>query len=78
MLIGLKGSEFNDLRRLTRVAGKPVLDSGNYRHGFTVTERRKVPAGIYSLVVSTYREGQLGIFNIKVASSAAVEIREID
>jgi calpain-7 len=58
-----------DYRIMTRKRGKPVLDSGNYRHGFAVTERNKIPAGTYTMIVSTYSPGQVGVFSVKVASS---------
>lgn len=76
MLLGVKKYDPVDFRK-SRFA-KQVLDSGNYRHGFTVTERAKVPAGTYAMIVSTFNEGQLGVFNIKIAMSAAIEVREID
>ena len=76
MLLGVKKYDPVAFRK-SRFA-KPVLDSGNYRHGFTVTERTKVPTGTYAMIVSTYNEGQLGVFNIQIAMSATIEVREVD
>eukprot|EP00934_Nitzschia_sp_Nitz4_P003821 Nitzschia sp. Nitz4//scaffold33_size148984//108967//111638//NITZ4_002941-RA/size148984-augustus-gene-0.258-mRNA-1//1//CDS//3329548466//3811//frame0 len=54
----------------TKRYGTPVLDSGNYRHGFTVTERTKVARGTYSMIVSTFHEGNLGNYSISLASAS--------
>lgn len=54
-----------------------MLDSGNYRHGFAVTERKKIPAGLYSLIVSTFNPGQVGVFAVKVASSLKTRLEVV-
>jgi hypothetical protein len=77
MLISLPRNDSKDYRRLTRGRGKPVLDSGNYRHGFAVTERKKIPAGLYSLIVSTFNPGQVGVFAVKVASSLKTRLEVV-
>lgn len=48
--------------------GKPILDSGNYRHAFVATEPTSVLAGSYVIILSTW-SGQMGSFNLYVASS---------
>lgn len=77
MMVEAKDCNAVDFRNRRRF-GKAVLDSGNYRHGFTVTEREKVPTGTYMIIVSTYQKGQIGVFNIKLASSSDVEVHEVD
>ena len=71
MLIALPSGDYTDMntRQMTRGRGKPKLDSGNYRHGFAVTERKKIDPGAYTLVVSTFNQGQVGAFSVKVSSS---------
>lgn len=81
MLVSLQGKELTNLERYRHLAksnGKPILDSGNYRHGFTITDTKLVRPATYVLIASTYEEGQFGSFQITVASSkSAVEIQSI-
>jgi hypothetical protein len=75
MLISLGGKEFESLckyRELAKSYGRPILDSGNYRHGFAVTETKSVSGGTYAVLVSTYNAGKVGPFEITVASSARI------
>jgi hypothetical protein len=64
-------------RQLARLGGKPRLDSGNYRFGFAVTKRERIPAGTFAVIVSTFDEGQVGVFNIKVCSSVKLKIGQV-
>ena len=48
--------------------GKPILDSGNYRHGFVVTEPKIVHEGTYVVIVSNW-SSQGGEFTLCVGSS---------
>ena len=77
MLISIPQEDTNDYRRQTRKRGNPTLDSGNYRHGFAVTETKKLGAGVYTLVVSTYNPGQLGVYNLKISCSIAPTIQAV-
>ena len=70
-------SASRDYRQAGKKSGKPVLDSGNYRYGFVVTDRGEVLAGTYLLIVSTFDPGQLGVFNVKVCSSVKVKIEVV-
>ena len=65
-----------DTQRMARSRGRPVLDSGNYRHGFAVTERMEMQPGIYVMIVSTFHPGKVGSYGIKIAhsSKSVVEI----
>lgn len=77
MLIRVQKADNNDFRQATMKYGKIALDSGNYRHGFAVTNRAKVAAGTYTSVVSTFNPGQLGPFCVRIASSMALQVREV-
>lgn len=43
-----------------------ATDSGEYRRGCAVADMSNVPAGVYTIVCSTYDPGQTGIFRISV------------
>ena len=77
MLIRVQKAESNDFRQATKKHGKIALDSGNYRHGFAVTNRATIAAGTYTAVVSTFNPGQVGPFSIRIASSMALQVREL-
>lgn len=65
-------------RRLHHLYEDPIIDTGAYRHGFAVSEVVFAPAGLYTLVASTFEAGQVGRFLLNVFSSKEVEINEID
>ncbi|CAJ1966829.1 unnamed protein product [Cylindrotheca closterium] len=77
MLIRVQKTGNNDFRQASMKYGKIALDSGNYRHGFAVTNRAKVAAGTYTIVVSTFNPGQVGPFSVRIASSTALQIKEL-
>jgi calpain-7 len=81
MLISLSDKKQEVIRQYRQVAkssGKTILDSGNYRHGFTVTEMKSIGAGTHVLLISTYETGQLGPFAITIASSADIlEVKSV-
>ena len=77
MLIRLKKVGSNDFRQSARKYGKITLDSGNYRHGFAVTNRAKVAPGTYTMIVSTFNAGQVGPYSVRIASSVALEVQEL-
>ncbi len=56
----------------------PVMDTGKYRHGYVVVEPAFVPAGLYTLVVSTFKVGQVGEFSLRLYSSEEIELDELD
>lgn len=64
-------------QRVKQITREPMLDSGDYRHGFTITstERRKVPGGEYTIIVSTYTPGQVGKFRLSISSSSKLKIK---
>jgi calpain-7 len=57
--------------------GKPVIDSGNYRHGFVVTERKMLPPGSYVAVVSNFHGGVTAPFRLSIHSSRAIQVKSL-
>lgn len=62
---------------MDRATGEYVIDSGNYRHGFLVTERERVAAGAYCLLISNFTPGMLGSFHVVVSSSVRIIVEEM-
>jgi len=58
-------------------SNSPILDSGDYRNGFVATDTKKIPKGRYTLVASTFQEGQLGPFVLKFNSSVPISVKEV-
>jgi hypothetical protein len=57
---------------------EPQIDSGPYKHGFVVVDATRVPAGNYTLIVSTFIPQQLGTFHLQVLSSSkAVTVEQL-
>ena len=65
-------------KRIHHLYEDPVLDTGKYRHGYTVAEAAFVPAGLYTLVVSTIEVGLVGNFSLRVLSSKEIDLSELD
>lgn len=62
--------------KILQASSKPTLDSGRYRHGFTVAGPKLVKPGPYLLVVSCFHERQEGDFQVKVYSSRRLKIEK--
>lgn len=54
-----------------------VGDSGEYRKGYAFAEIQDVQAGVYTIVCSTFEQGQLGRFTLRVSSMSACEVKRI-
>ena len=65
-------------QRIHHLYENPILDTGDYRHGFAVSESIYIPPGFYTLVASTFAPGQVGKYLVHVFSSKEVSINEID
>ncbi|KAL7544034.1 hypothetical protein ACHAXR_013478 [Thalassiosira sp. AJA248-18] len=65
-------------KRIHHLYEEPIIDTGNYRHGFAASEAVFVPAGLYTLVTSTFEPGQVGKFLLHVFSSKQIHISEIE
>jgi len=74
VIVGPVAKYGDDMRRST---GKPVIDSGKYRYGFLVTDRVKLPAGPYSVLVTNFNAGVTGVFNLAISSSVRIKLEEI-
>lgn len=77
MLVGLnkqRKGDYSSYRELVKMRGRPVIESGIYRYGFTTTYRQTIPAGEYVLVLSTFRKDQVGAYKATVKSSTKLQI----
>ena len=54
-----------------------VGDSGEYRKGYALAELQDVQAGVYTIVCSTFEQGQLGSFTLRVSSMSACAVNRI-
>ena len=54
-----------------------VGDSGEYRKGVAFAEIQRVPAGIYTIVCSTFDQGQTGNFKLFVGSMTACRLDRV-
>jgi hypothetical protein len=64
---------------ISKATGEPILDSGMYRHGFVVSERKRIDPGAYTLIVSNFHRGQTGLFHMKICSSTPkFKVEKID
>jgi len=63
--------------RMEQATGSAVIDSGKYRHGFLVTERKALCAGAYVLMASSFTAGQIGSFQLKCCSSQQIEFQPL-
>jgi hypothetical protein len=61
---------------IEKAIGEAVLDSGNYRHGFIATKRRKIKSGAYAVIVSNFHKGETALFNLKIFSSARLKSQQ--
>lgn len=64
-------------KRIRRITREPIFDSGDYRHCFTVTERKRLRGGVYTLIASTFHPGQVGSFRLIVESSYKLKFEPI-
>lgn len=52
-------------------------DSGEYKKGYAFADIQNVQAGAYTIVCSTFEEGQLGPFTLRVCSTSACTVGHI-
>ena len=64
-------------RRVERLTKEPLLDSGHYRFGFVVAEKKLVRPGNYTIIASTFNAQQTGAFCLQVFSSARLTVEAI-
>lgn len=64
-------------KRIHQLYEQVIIDTGS-RYGFSVSDVVSVPPGIYSLVASTSKAGEVGSFVLQVLSSSEqIEVSEI-
>ena len=54
-----------------------VGDSGEYREGYAFAEICNVPAGTYTIVCSTFEQGRVGTFTLRVSSMSACTVARV-
>ena len=76
---GLSVGEYPEQRsrRIHRLYEDPIIDTGKYRPGYVVAEPVVVPAGLYTLVVSTNEVGKVGQFSLRLFTSKEIELDEL-
>ncbi|KAL8722395.1 MAG: hypothetical protein Q9225_001126 [Loekoesia sp. 1 TL-2023] len=86
LLLELHSGEFPVHVKLIWSDGKPVRvigardivgDSGEYRKGHAFAQICNVPAGSYTIVCSTFEQGQLGKFTLQIGSMAKCMVQRI-
>lgn len=63
--------------RVDQIWKEPVIDTGDYRHGFVASDAVWLSGGHYTAIVSTFRPGQVGAFVLSLNSSATLQVNSI-
>lgn len=86
LLLELHCGEFPVHVKLLWSNGKPVRhvgtrdivgDSGEYRKGYAFAAISNVPAGRYTIVCSTFEQGQLAKFTLQIGTTSACTVQRI-
>lgn len=65
-------------KRIAKVRSRDVIsDSGDYRRGCALAEKKGLENGVYTLVCSTFAPDQLGKFTLWVSSSVPCEVKPL-
>ena len=65
-------------KQIHSIATRDVVgDSGEYKKGFALATMFGIQAGIYTVVCSTFEQGQLGSFTLRVKSMSPCTLEEI-
>ena len=65
-------------KRATNIASRDIVsDSGEYRRGSCVVDVHDVQAGAYTVICSTFEQGQLGRFSLLVRSKCKCSIKAL-
>lgn len=54
-----------------------VVDSGEYKNGYALAETKDVAAGVYTIVSSTFEQGQAGAFKLGVSATSQVLLKRV-
>ncbi|PKX89608.1 calpain-like protease PalBory [Aspergillus novofumigatus IBT 16806] len=69
---------FSNGKRVTRVRNRDIItDSGDYRRGAALAEKRHLDKGVYTIVCSTFAPDQLGRFTLWVSSMVPCEVKPL-
>ncbi|KAL2823157.1 hypothetical protein BDW59DRAFT_149014 [Aspergillus cavernicola] len=69
---------WSDGNRIARVRSRDIVaDSGEYRRGGSLAERRDLDTGKYTIVVSTFAPDQLGPFTLWVSTNIPCEAKQL-
>ncbi|KAI9040087.1 calpain-like protease PalBory [Aspergillus affinis] len=64
--------------RISRVRSRDIItDSGDYRRGGCLAEKRSLDPGLYTIVCSTFAPDQLGRFTLWVSSSIPCQVKAL-
>ena len=65
-------------KRATQISKRDIVgDSGEYRKGSALAEIRDIQAGTYTVICSTFQQGQRGKFSLRVYTTAESRIKPI-
>ncbi|KAH1301617.1 hypothetical protein KXW28_003228 [Aspergillus fumigatus] len=69
---------FSNGKRVTRVRNRDIItDSGDYRRGAALAEKKHLDKGVYTIVCSTFAPDQLGRFTLWVSSMVPCELKPL-
>ncbi|RDW70838.1 calpain-like protease PalBory [Aspergillus mulundensis] len=69
---------WSDGKRIARVRKRDIVaDSGDYRRGGSLAEKKDMDVGKYTIVVSTFAPDQLGPFTLWVSTNIPCEVMQL-
>lgn len=69
---------WSDGKRIARVRSRDIVsDSGDYRRGGSLAEKKDLDPGKYTIVASTFAPDQLGPFTVWVSTNIPCEVRQL-
>ncbi|KAL3457071.1 hypothetical protein BJX64DRAFT_293494 [Aspergillus heterothallicus] len=69
---------YSDGKRIARVRNRDIVaNSGDYRRGGSLAEKKGLEAGKYTIVVSTFAPDQLGSFTLWVSANIPCEVKQL-
>ncbi|KAI9372774.1 hypothetical protein BJX61DRAFT_422334 [Aspergillus egyptiacus] len=69
---------WSDGKRITRVRSRDIVaDSGDYRRGGSLAERKGLDAGKYTIVASTFAPDQLAPFTLWVSANIPCQVKQL-
>ncbi|KAL5335132.1 hypothetical protein BJX70DRAFT_333478 [Aspergillus crustosus] len=69
---------WSDGTRIARVRSRDIVaDSGEYRRGGSLAEKRELDVGKYTIVVSTFAQDQIGPFTLWISTNTPCEVMQL-